>query len=112
MVRAMYDLKVGVFEHLEITSPMDADQRILYTQRILRGTDIKKYKQILEGCKVPIKGISRDQWALVVTKDVTTEQFCTWEKTETNVGSGGMYLGAIGAVTLGKIFGLSWEIAC
>ena len=31
VVRAMNDLTVGVFEHLEITSPMDFDQIIGYT---------------------------------------------------------------------------------
>ena len=33
---AMHDLTVGVFEHLNITSPMDVDKRLAYTQRILR----------------------------------------------------------------------------
>ena len=37
VVSAMRSLTSGVFDHLEITSPMDADQRIAYTQRILRG---------------------------------------------------------------------------
>ena len=37
MVNAMHDLSSGVFEHLEITSHMDVDQRVAYTQPILRG---------------------------------------------------------------------------
>ena len=40
----MRDLTREVFEHLEITSHMDVDQRVAYTQRILRGAALKKYK--------------------------------------------------------------------
>ena len=36
-VNAVHDLTSGVFDHLEITSPMDMDQRVSYTQHILRG---------------------------------------------------------------------------
>ena len=67
----MRDLTVGVFEHLEITSPMDDDKRIKYTQNILSVTSLKKYKQILVGCKESEKGLSGDQWDMGVTKNVT-----------------------------------------
>ena len=34
VINATRDLTVGVFEHLEIISPTDADKRLAYTQRI------------------------------------------------------------------------------
>ena len=43
VVRAMRDLTTVVFEHLEITSPMDLYQRFAYTQRILRGS-VREYQ--------------------------------------------------------------------
>ena len=30
-------ITVGLFDHLDITSPVDLDQRLAYTQRILKG---------------------------------------------------------------------------
>ena len=51
VVSAIRDLNVGVFEHLEITSPMDIYQRIAYIQRIMRGAALKKYKAVLEKCQ-------------------------------------------------------------
>ena len=38
----MYDLTIGVFENLEITSPTDADKRLAYMQRILIRDALKK----------------------------------------------------------------------
>ena len=43
----MRNLTVRVFENLYITSPTDVDQKLAYTQRILRGDDIKKYRGVL-----------------------------------------------------------------
>ena len=37
VISAVCVLTVGVFEHLNITSPMDVEKRIAYTQCILRG---------------------------------------------------------------------------
>ena len=47
----MRDLHVGVFENLEITTPMDVEKRIAYTQRILRGTALKKYRDVMVTCR-------------------------------------------------------------
>ena len=47
VVSAMRDLTIGVFEHLEITFPMYVDKRVAYTQRILRGAALKKYRGVL-----------------------------------------------------------------
>ena len=41
----MRDLTSGVFEHLEITSPMDVDQIIAYKQRLLRGAALKNTRR-------------------------------------------------------------------
>ena len=71
VVLAMSNLTVRVFEHLETTSNLDIDKRINYKQIILRGTPLKKYKQVLAGYKDLEKGISGDQWNLGATKDVT-----------------------------------------
>ena len=51
MVRAMRYIKVIVFEHQEITSDINIDKRINYTQLILRGMSLKEYKEVLVGCK-------------------------------------------------------------
>ena len=34
-INSMHDLTIGVFEHLEIISPIDMDKRLAYTQCIL-----------------------------------------------------------------------------
>ena len=47
----MRKLTSEVFEHLEITSPMDVDQRMAYIQNILIGSALKKYKAVLLECK-------------------------------------------------------------
>ena len=50
VVRAICDLTSGVFEHLEIPSAMDLDKKVNYTQRLIRGPMIKKYKTFLAEC--------------------------------------------------------------
>ena len=47
MVHVMRDLSSRVFEYLEITSPLDVDKRVNYTQRLLRVLGLKKYNTIL-----------------------------------------------------------------
>ena len=39
----MHNLTVGVFERLDITSPMDVDKMPAYTQRILGGSALTNY---------------------------------------------------------------------
>ena len=58
VVRVMRNLTVGVFEHLEITSLIDVYQRISYTQHILWGAALNKYKTILVECKDSEKGLA------------------------------------------------------
>ena len=46
----MRDLTSGVFEHLEITSPMGLEQIVSYTHPIWIGAALKKYKAVLMEC--------------------------------------------------------------
>ena len=92
MICAIRNLTVGVFEHLETISTMYVDKIIYYTQRILMGTVLNKYWQILVSCKDSAKGVYGDQWALGPTNNVTMENLWTWEKTDANDGSEDMYL--------------------
>ena len=41
VISDMRDKTVGMFEHLDITSPMDVENRLAYMQRILRGAALK-----------------------------------------------------------------------
>ena len=77
MVHAMREITIRVFEHLEITSPLDVDKRMNYMQSLLRGSTLKKYKTILTECKENTKGISGYQWKINEVKDVTMERFWT-----------------------------------
>ena len=52
---------------------MDIDKIINYTEHILRGTVLNKYKQVLEECKELEKGLDGYHWTLGVTKDVIME---------------------------------------
>ena len=80
VVNAMYDLTSGLFEHLEITSPMDVDKRVAYTQRILRGTALWKYKDVQLKCKQLAKDLARDIWILGKLKELSKDILWTWAK--------------------------------
>ena len=71
MICMMHDLTSRVFEHLEITSPMDFYQRVDYTQHLLRGLALKKYKAVLTECKESAKALAGYHWTLGKTMDVT-----------------------------------------
>ena len=94
MVRVMHDLTSGVFENLEINSPMDVDKIVNCTQILLMGSVHKKYMTVLAECKELAKDISGDKWMLDATTDITMEQFWTWTKLDGVDVSGGVYLGA------------------
>ena len=78
LVRAIRDLVSGVFEQLEIASPLNFDKRVDYMQRLLRGLFLKRYKIVLAEFKDSLKVIAGYQWTLVATKDVTIDKLCTW----------------------------------
>ena len=77
MVLAMREITIRVFEHLDITSPLNVYKRMNYMQSLLRGSTIKKYKTILTECKENTKGIAGYQWKINEVKDVTMERFWT-----------------------------------
>ena len=61
VVFEMRNLTVGVFEHLEITSTIDLDTIIAYTQLIFRGSALKNYREVLVECRQLAKKISGDE---------------------------------------------------
>ena len=82
MIRAIRDVTVGLFRHLEITSKIDVDKRINYIERILRREALNKYRQVLSECKDLEKGIDVDQWNMGAAKNVTMEQVWDWAKVD------------------------------
>ena len=83
MISAMHDMTVGVFKDIEITSNIDVDTIIKYTERILIVAALKIYRQVLAECKESEKGLAGDQWNLMLLKILTMEQFWDWTKVGT-----------------------------
>ena len=90
----MRDLTVGVFEHLDITSKIDLDIIIKYTEHILRGSALEKNRQVLLVCKESSRGFSGNIWTIGADKSVTMEQFCTWDKIKRSDSDGDTIIGA------------------
>ena len=88
----MRELTVGVFEHLEITSPMDADKRLFYMQRILRGDALQKHREVLLTCRQSAKELAGDEWTWGDMTGIAAEAFWTWSKTDTTGYDGHPYL--------------------
>ena len=82
VVSAMSDITSRLFENLEITSPMDVDQRVSYMQHILIGAAPNKYKAFLFECKHSAKNLTGDKWTLSKLKGLSTEDFWTWDKSD------------------------------
>ena len=79
----MCDLTFRVFDHLEITSPMDLDKRVAYTQRIIRGAALKNYREVLVACRQLEKELTGYEWNLRELAGLSTEVFWTLAKTYT-----------------------------
>ena len=77
------DLTIGVFERLYISCPLYVDKRLAYTQRILRGAELKKYQEVLVTCRQSEKELTGDEWTLVKLNGLSTEEFWTLENTDT-----------------------------
>ena len=88
----MRDLTIRVFDHIEIISPTDVDKRLAYTQRILKGLALKKYREVLVTCNQSAKAPGGDEWTSGDMSRVSTEDFWTWEKTDTIGYDGHPYL--------------------
>ena len=67
----MSDLTSRVFEHLDTTSPMEVDKIVAYTQHILRGDALKKYKVVLVERDKPAKDLAGDSWNLSYLKELS-----------------------------------------
>ena len=92
-INAMRNITVGVFEHLETTSPIDVDKMISYTQLIPRGDALKKKtREVLVTCRKLAKEIAGDEWILGELTGLFAEDFGTWMKTDTTGYDGHDYL--------------------
>ena len=60
VISLMFNITGGVFEHLEITSPMDVEKMLSFTQRILKGAALKKYREVLVICRQSAKELAGD----------------------------------------------------
>ena len=83
MISGMSNLTVGNFDHLEITSPIDMDKRLAYKQRIIRGSALKKYRELLVTCRQSAKELAGDEWTLGKITGLSAKDFSTWAKTNT-----------------------------
>ena len=88
----MRDVAIGVFEHLDVTSPSYVDKRLAYTKRILRGSVIKKYREVLVGFRQSAKELVGNEWTLGELTWISAEDFWTWVKTDTTGYDGHDYL--------------------
>ena len=64
MVNTIQNLSIRVCDHIEITSPMEVEQRVVYMQTILRVSAINKYKAVILECKQSVKDLKGDKWTL------------------------------------------------
>ena len=82
IVNAMRDLRVGIFEHLNIISWSDVDERIKFIERILKGATLKKFRAVLLYCKGNIVLEAGENWNLGKPNEVSMENFWTFEKAD------------------------------
>ena len=80
MISVMSEVTSELFDHLEINSSMEVDRSISYTQPILKGAGLKKYKAVLRACKDFAKDLAGDKSTLGDLKELYVEDFCTWSK--------------------------------
>ena len=77
MISTMRNLTVRLFERLEITSVMDIDKIIKYTEYILKQSLLNKNRKVLAECKKSEKGASGYQWTIGLSKGYSMEQLWT-----------------------------------
>ena len=71
---------------------MDAENRLAYKQRVLRGDALKKYRQVLITCRKLANEIVGDEWTLRNLTRLSAEDFWTWKKTDIKGYDGHYYL--------------------
>ena len=59
------------------------DQRVAHTQRILKGSALKKYREVMVGFRQSVKELAVDEWNLDELTELPTDDFWTWVKTYT-----------------------------
>ena len=91
---------------------MDVDQRVAYTQRIMIGAALKKYKEVLMDCKPLEKDLTGEKWNLRNLKALSTEDSWNWSKSDGLDYSSDAYLIWTSMLTSRRRFFLSWESAC
>ena len=85
----MRDSTSRVFEHLVTASIMNFDQRVAYTQIILREAALNTYKAFLLECNQLAKYLTGDKCTLVELKGQSTYDFWTWAKSDGLAYDGG-----------------------
>ena len=78
----MNNLATRVFGHPEITSKIDLDIRIKYTDKILSNSAIHQFKMVLLACKETAWGFSGDYLTIRVANNITMEQLWGWSKVD------------------------------
>ena len=92
VVRAINSLTIGVFEKLDITSPMDVKKRVSHTQRILKGAALKKYREVLVPYRQSAKELAGYEWNFGKLVGLSAEAFWTQDKMDTMGYDGNAYL--------------------
>ena len=72
---------------------MDVKKTINYTERILKGSALNKYRQVLVDCKQLENVLAVDKWTLGQAKSVTIEQFWYWFKKDAINGALDLFTG-------------------
>ena len=72
-----------MFEHLDITSPMDVYQRVAYTKRIPKGAVIQNYREVMVKSRKLAKELTGDEWNLGELAGLSVDNFWDWDKTDT-----------------------------
>ena len=88
----MRNLTVRLFEHLDITSPMDVGKILAYIQRILIGAALKKYREVMVACRQLEKELAGDEWNLGELAGLSAKAFWTWGMTDTTGYDGHPFL--------------------
>ena len=112
VVSAICNLTSGVFEHLVITSTMDVDQSLNYTQRLIRGAALIKYKAILTEYKESAKELAGYQYNLGDVRYLSQSDYELGLRKMGLTTTGVPKLDWKSASTLRGRFGSIWESAC
>ena len=82
MFNAMRNITVWMFEHLEITYKLDVDQRVKYTNRILKGPAIKNILHNFWIERIQLSIFPWNQWTFGIAKEISMEKFWVWYKSD------------------------------